>query len=111
MLVKGLKSLGPKIVVVTEGSKGVAAYDGIDIYTLPAYNVKVVNTAGAGDAFASGFLAGILHKQDISHALELGNANASSVVQYFGTKNKLLSYIQAKKFINKRRESVLIRRI
>ncbi|MBR9691609.1 carbohydrate kinase family protein [Candidatus Woesearchaeota archaeon] len=110
-IAKGLYNLGPKLVVVTEGSKGIAAYDGNNLYTTPAYQVKVVNTTGAGDAFASGFLAGILHKQDITHALELGMANAASVVQYFGTKNKLLTYIQAKKFIKKRKERVLIRRL
>ncbi|MBD3355460.1 carbohydrate kinase family protein [Candidatus Woesearchaeota archaeon] len=110
-LAKGLYNLGPKIVVITEGSKGVAAYDGSEIYTLPAYNVKVKNTTGAGDAFASGFLAGIIKNQDIPHALKLGNANSASVVQYFGTKNKLLTYKEATKFIKKRKENVITRRI
>jgi len=110
-LVKSLYKLGPKIVVITEGSKGVAAYDGSTLFTLPAYKVKVKNTTGAGDAFASGFLAGILHKQDIPHALELGNANAASVVKYFGTRNKLLSYKQTKKFISKRKEEVVTRKL
>ncbi|MBW2996570.1 carbohydrate kinase family protein [Candidatus Woesearchaeota archaeon] len=110
-LAKQLFKLGPKLVVITEGQKGVAVYDGTNFYSLLAYEVKVVNTTGAGDAFASGFLAGILHKQDIPHALQLGNANSASVVQYFGTKNKLLTYNQATKFINKRKERVLIRRL
>jgi len=110
-ILKGLYSLGPKIVVVTEGAKGVAAYDGSSMYSLPAYQVKVVSTTGAGDAFASGFLAGILHKNDLVHALELGMANAASVIQYYGAKNKLLTYIQAKKFINSRKEKVIVRRI
>ncbi len=110
-LAKSLYKLGPRIVVITEGSKGVAAYDGSEFYSLPAYKVKVKNTTGAGDAFASGFLAGLIHENDIPHALKLGNANSASVVQYFGTKNKLLTYNQAKKFINKRKEKVITRRI
>ena len=110
-LLQELRRLGPKVVVVTEGNKGVAVFDGTNIYSMKAYDVKVMSTAGAGDAFASGFLAGILHKKDIAHALELGMANASSVVQYFGTKNKLLTYRQALKFISKRKENVLMRKL
>jgi sugar/nucleoside kinase (ribokinase family) len=70
-----------------------------------------VSTAGAGDAFASGFLAGILYKNDIIHALELGMANAASVIQYYGTKNKLLTYKQARKFIRRRKERVFKKKI
>jgi len=110
-LAKGLYRIGPKLVIITEGAKGVAAYDGRELYTLPAYKVKVVSTTGAGDAFASGFLAGIIHHNDIVHAMELGMANAASVIGYYGTKNRLLTYIRAKKFINKRREKVFIRRL
>ena len=110
-LLKKLHKLGPKIVVITEGERGAAAYDGSSIYSLPAYHVKTISVTGAGDAFASGFLAGILHKNDITHALELGMANAASVIQYFGTKNKLLTYIHAKKFINKRKEKAVVRRL
>ena len=50
-------------------------------------------------AFTSGFLAGIIHKNDFKHALELGMANAASVLQYYGTKNNLLTYNQAIRFI------------
>ncbi|MEE9525848.1 MAG: carbohydrate kinase family protein [Candidatus Woesearchaeota archaeon] len=110
-LAQELYKLGPKIVIVTEGPKGVAAYDGAALYSLPAYSVKVVSTAGAGDAFASGFLAGLLHKQDIAHALQMGNANAASVIQFVGTKNKLLTHRQAHMFIKNRKEKVLVRRL
>jgi len=110
-ILKGLRKTGPEIVVVTEGAKGINAYDGQNYYHLPAYKVRVVSTAGAGDAFASGFLAGILHKNDIVHALDIGMANAASVIQYYGTKNKLLTYKQACKFIRRRKEKVLIKKI
>jgi hypothetical protein len=45
------------------------------------------------------------------HALELGMANAASVIQYHGTKNKLLSYSSARKFISKRKEKIIIKKI
>ena len=97
-ILEALLNLGLGIVVVTEGKKGVHAYDGKIIYFIEAPKVKrVVSTTGAGDAFASGFLAGIIKKQDVEHALKIGNANAGSVIQYYGTKNKLLSYAQARR--------------
>ena len=110
-ILKGLRKIGPSIAVVTEGEKGINAYDGENYYHLPAYKVKVISTAGAGDAFASGFLAGIFHKKDIVHAVELGMANAASVIQYFGTKNKLLTYKQANKFIRRSKEKVIVKKI
>jgi len=110
-LVKELNKLGPQIIVITEGAKGIVAYDGNTLHTLPAYRVKVVNTTGAGDAFASGFLAGILHKNNIVHALEMGMANAASVIQFHGTKNKLLTHRQAHKFVQSRKEKVFIKKV
>lgn len=100
-IVKELYKLGPKIIAVTEGAKNLHAYDGECLYTLKPYKVKVVSTAGAGDAFTSGFLAGIIHKNNFRHALELGMANAASVLKYYGTKNKLLKYNEALKFMEK----------
>jgi sugar/nucleoside kinase (ribokinase family) len=98
-LAKGLYKLGPKIIAITDGAKNIHAYNGKCLYIMKPYKVKVVSTAGAGDAFTSGFLAGIIHRNDFVHALELGMANAASVLQYYGTHNKLLTYEEALKFI------------
>lgn len=107
-IIELITTLGPKMVVITEGPKGATAFDGSKFYKLNAYKVRVLNTAGAGDAFASGFLAGLLHKMSTKHALEMGMANSASVVQYYGTRNKLLTHRQAHKFIRSRREKVKI---
>jgi sugar/nucleoside kinase (ribokinase family) len=110
-LLKSLKKLGPKIVVITEGPKGMHAYNGTYFYFMPAYKVNVISVAGAGDAFASGFLAGMHKKEDIAHALELGMANAASVIQYYGTKNKLLNYKEALNFIKKHKNKIVKKRL
>ncbi len=96
-LLKSLKSFGLDAAVVTDGKKGVHAYDGKRFYYAKAPRVKVVSTAGAGDAFASGFLAAVIKGNDVETALRIGSANAGSVIQYYGTKNRLLSYEQALK--------------
>lgn len=108
-ILKDLQSLGPDMVVVTDGSKGAHVYDGEVIAHMKPYKTKVVSTAGAGDAFASGFLAGII-KKNYEHALELGMANAASVVQYYGAKNKLLKYSEAKGFIRKKKGKVVVKK-
>lgn len=51
---------GPAIVIVTQGSKGAAAYlRGGDCVAVPAPRTQVVDTVGAGDTFNAGFLAKI----------------------------------------------------
>lgn len=90
-----------KIAVITDGKKGAYTYDGEYLYTLKPNNIKVVETTGAGDAFACSFLCGLVKKNSIEFALELANVNAESVIQYHGAKNKLLTYKEALKSIKK----------
>jgi len=109
-LLKSLQKLGPKIVVITDGSRGVHVLDKDMLAYMKPYKIKVVSTAGAGDAFASGFLSGII-KKDYVHALEIGMANAASVIQYYGTNIRLLSYKEALKFVEKHPNPVKTRRL
>ena len=62
--------------------------------------VKVVETTGAGDAFAASFLSGIIKKNDIGFALQLAATNAVSVIQHHGAKTKLLGYADSLKSMN-----------
>lgn len=105
-LLKELKEKVKEIVVVTEGAKGVHVYDGDYMYSMGSYKVKVVHTAGAGDAFNSGFLAGIAKGLDVERALELGMAESASVIQKYGTKNGLVGYNQALKFIKSHKKKI-----
>lgn len=90
------------IVVITEGKEGVHAYDGKYIFSVKPHNVKVVESTGAGDAFGSSFIAGLIKKNDIEFALQLGMVNAESVITHHGAKNKLLKWNEAiKKLILK----------
>jgi len=63
-------------------------------------NKEDVETTGAGDSFSSAFLAGIIIKKDIDFALSLGQANAESVIQHIGAKNRLLRLNEALRKIN-----------
>jgi len=79
------------LVVVTEDKKGAHAFDGAYYYFKPTYNVKVVDTTGAGDAFHSGFVAAIIRGLRVETAMAWGAANAHSVIMHLGAKNRLLS--------------------
>jgi len=93
-LLKGLVSLGPKVVVVTDKNKVIRACDnrGGDgrRYSLKPNKVKVVERTGAGDAFASGFVAGLIVGKSVEESLKLGLRESESVIKYFGAKNKLI---------------------
>jgi ribokinase len=90
-LLKILKSYGPRIVVITEGSKGAKCFDGQKIYAQKAIKKKCLNTTGVGDAFGSSFVAGLeLYKGDIAKSLKLAAVNSASVVSRLGAQTGLI---------------------
>ncbi len=78
------------ILVMTKGPKGVSVSDGKNIYFAGISKSKIIERTGAGDAFGAGFLSALLHKKDISYAVQLATANAGSVISYFSAKTGLL---------------------
>ena len=92
---------GVKIIAITLGKNGATASDGRYLYRIKARKVKVIESTGAGDAFASGFLSGLLKKNDIEFALKIGKVNAESVITHPGAKEKLLTYKEALGMVKK----------
>lgn len=70
--------------VVKMGGEGCWGASGSEKVFHPAYQVKVVDTTGAGDLFASGFLHGFLEKKSLGESLRYGAVVASYVIQVFG---------------------------
>ncbi len=89
-LLKGLHSLTRGIVVITNKDKLISCYDGKKKYSIIPHKIKVVERTGAGDAFASGFVAGRIVGKSIPECLRLGLRESESVIRYFGAKNNLL---------------------
>jgi len=80
-----ISRLGPKIVLVTQGGKGsILYYDNKlkKIPTIPAE--KVVDTTGAGDSYAAGFIVEYLRTQDPEHSALFAASVASFVVEGVG---------------------------
>jgi 2-dehydro-3-deoxygluconokinase len=57
---RSLAALGARTVIVTRGALGALAVTGGEVLTMPAYPVTEVDPVGAGDAFAAGYLSGVL---------------------------------------------------
>lgn len=90
-LLSGIGALGPKNVVITDGSKGSFGFDGEKYYKLECFPAKLVEMTGAGDAYATGTLAGLANGYDLSEAMRWGAANSASVVEQIGAQAGLLS--------------------
>lgn len=111
-LLKGLQQCGPRMVIITNGRKGLYALKSNVIYSLTKTpNVKIVHTAGAGDAFTSGFLAGLIKQYSFEDALRLGQVNASSVIQHVGAKNGQLTEKEARAMIKKFKINITTKRV
>ena len=81
-----LMHMGPKIIVIKKGSLGSYLFDAKNNITanVPAFPINnVVDTTGAGDSFAGGFV-GNLEKNNIKDSVITGSAIASFTVSEFG---------------------------
>src|SRR3989338_4528153 len=84
-------------VVVTDGKKGAWYWDEARFLFARALRVNVVNSTGAGDAFDSGFISGILRWRDPVRALQLATLNAAGTIQCMGAKRGLLTRMPSRK--------------
>ena len=84
--------LGPKIVVITDGREGSFVYDGDKYYYLRVFDFPLVEMTGAGDAYASGFMAALMRNLSTVEAMRWATFNAGSVVTAVGAQKGLLKY-------------------
>jgi sugar/nucleoside kinase (ribokinase family) len=75
------------LLVVTCSEKGAIAMDGGNRIAVPAAQVeKVVDTTGAGDLFAAGFLFGQAQGRGIEESLRIGSLAAAEIISHFGAR-------------------------
>lgn len=92
-LLRGIKELGPKMPVITDGPNGAYALDGDTAWYMPMYPdpKPPVDRTGAGDSFSSTFTSAIIMGLGVPTALSWGPINSMSVVQYIGAQAGLLT--------------------
>ncbi len=81
---------GPSYVVVTDGPQGACAWHDKKLFFVRALDVASISQTGAGDAFGSGFVAGVMKSDDVITAMQIATLNAASVVQHVGAKTGIL---------------------
>lgn len=81
-----VRALFPEVpqLVVKDNDIGATAYVGRKSYFVPALEVEVVEAVGAGDAFAAGYLTGLLTDLPVRERLRLGHLMASYVLTHVG---------------------------
>jgi adenosine kinase len=78
------------IVIETVGSEGTLMYENGRLVKIPALQPpKVVDTTGAGDAFAAGVVTGYLEGMDWEDSIRLGSAVAAIKIGFLGARSGL----------------------
>lgn len=94
-----LLEIGVGVVALKMGERGSFVTDGNQTFTVPPFSVDAVDATGAGDAFAAGFLAGVLRGLDLEACARLGNAAGALCVTKLGTVDGYRSYDATSDFI------------
>ncbi len=77
-----------KRFVITMGKNGAMIYDGDTFIDIEPYQVRAVDTNGAGDMFAGAFLYGITHGHGFAGSGKLASLASSKVVSQYGPRLK-----------------------
>lgn len=76
-----------EIVVITRSEKGAVVLAGGERYAVPAQPVdRVVDTTGAGDLFAAGFLSGLSQGRSMPDCAHIGAIAAAEVISHYGAR-------------------------
>lgn len=112
-LLSSLRTLGPKIVVITDGPKGAYAHDGTDYWFMPTYPDPKApyERTGAGDAFASTVAVALALGKPLSEALQWGPINSMSVVQEVGAQKGLLTRAKLEEYLKNAPKDYVPRKI
>ncbi len=77
-------------VVISDGPRGAEAVSNGQYFFVRSRGIKALSRTGAGDAFASGTVAGLARQLSLAQSLQLGVINAESVIQHIGAKAGIL---------------------
>jgi len=77
-------SKGVSTVIITMGSDGALAYEGGDLFQVPAYKVKAIDTTAAGDTFCGALCVALDKGEKLKDAILFANKASSISVTRMG---------------------------
>ena len=78
------------IAALTRSEKGSVVVSGDQVHVVDARApARLVDTTGAGDAYAAGFLYGLVQGRDLSDCAHLGGVAAAEVIGHFGARPEI----------------------
>lgn len=100
-LLDKMHALGPKVVAISDGPNGAYMSGYGTRFKMPLYPdpAPPVERTGAGDAFASTLLAGLLHNLSLEDAARWAPINSMNVVQFVGAQKGLLNTEELMKYL------------
>ena len=98
-IAKAVLASGAGALALKLSSRGCAIYTQDREILCPAFDVKAIDTTGAGDCFAAGFLAAILDGASLSEAGSFANAVAALSVQKIGAVTGVLSKAETERWM------------
>ncbi len=101
ILCKKLMGLGPRAIALTDGRRGAYSLSEEGFFYCPEYPGERLEATGAGDAFTTAYIAGLVHGLPHSKAILWGPVNAASVVMKIGPQAGLLHRAELEKRIKK----------
>jgi len=73
------------LAAITRGAKGSVVVSGGEVLTAPAATVsRIIDTTGAGDLYAAGFLHGLTTAQPLADCARLGHLAAAEIISHYG---------------------------
>jgi sugar/nucleoside kinase (ribokinase family) len=87
------------LTAATLGDEGVLAWDGSRFHYAPAFQVKALDTTGAGDIFHAGFIYGLLRSWPLSRQLDFACAAAALNCTAAGARGGIQSVENIEKLI------------
>lgn len=100
IIIEKLRDFGAEKIAVKLGPKGAVVADRQKIYQCPQVDTVVVDNIGAGDAFNSGFLCGVIEGKDIEMCGKMGAMMGALAVSSYGDVEGLPNREQLENYLN-----------
>jgi ribokinase len=112
-LLRGIRALGPKIAIITDGHNGAYAMTEDSTWFIPIYPDErpPLERTGAGDAFASTIVSALALGLPLEEALLWGPINSMRVVQGIGAQAELLTRPRLEEYLAKAPEDYKLREL